>query len=159
MRDRERDGICSFAGNTPKSLIGQMCPWRPKIGHDALPKTSPRIQNNAERHVKEASVNFRSTIPALALTTWPLLPSVNLRQCYAILKEQLYVWHFSQEGIILYLSVHRCRPLGHEDISTFNFQFHNFLLMPFCPSCPLSLKTFHSANYLLKRIFQWISLH
>ena len=102
---------------------------------------------------KEASVNFRSRIPALATLCVPSLPRplltfVNLRQHSAILKKQLlYLAFFPGRDSFPFSS--QMPTSGWWWIPTLISHFHTFLLMPLWPPCPFSLKTFHSANYLL----------
>jgi len=80
---------------------------------------SQRYPSRSRVIQKEASVNFRSRIPALATpvcalppTTSPHLCELKAALCH-LKKNSSYIWHFSQ-GEILSLSVHRCRRLGDE---------------------------------------------
>lgn len=90
----------------PRSLRGQVCPQKTQVGHEALLKVSLMLQDRV-RHIKEASVDFSSrSLPFPPPTR--LLTFVNLRRHHDILKEQLYSWHISQEGVTFSLSIHIC---------------------------------------------------
>lgn len=91
---------------------------------------------------KEASVNFRSRIPALATPvcalppkTSPHLCELKTALCHLKKKKISYIWHFSQ-GEILSLSVHRCRHLG-DDESQHYLPFSHF---------PFNVHSAHSAS-------------